>query len=101
VHSFEPLVPVLVGLLQRHVQVAVRLLGSQVDDIEFGVDVDEFSVLVDDGKSRDSPVDEFSKGFDDWRGVVSHLDVVVRTDLQVANRTREIRRRRQIVDIEV
>ena len=26
VHALEPLVPVLVGLLQRHVQVVVRLL---------------------------------------------------------------------------
>ena len=30
VHALEPLVAVLVGLLQRHVQVVVRLLGGKV-----------------------------------------------------------------------
>ena len=30
VHALEPLVAVLVGLLQSHVQVVVRLLGSQI-----------------------------------------------------------------------
>ena len=30
VHALEPLVPVLVGLLQRHVQVVVRLLRSEI-----------------------------------------------------------------------
>ena len=39
--ALEPLVPVLVRLLEGHVEVGVGLLRRQVDHVELGVDVNQ------------------------------------------------------------
>ena len=69
------------------------------DNVKLGVDVNEFAVLVNDGQSWDSLVDEFSQGFDDWRRVVGNLDVFVRPDVQFLDRLVQIVRFRKVVDL--
>ena len=71
VNAFEPFVSMFVGLLQRHIQIAVRFFGGQIlqlktfrisdrvwrkmnrrhftyDDVEFRVNVDELPIVIDD-----------------------------------------------------
>ena len=58
VDPLEPLVPVLICLFQRDVEVRVSLLSRKVNDIELGIDVDQSALLIHDRKGGDSLVDE-------------------------------------------
>ena len=70
------------------------------DDVEFCVNVDELSVVVDDRQRRDPLVHELPQRLDDGHRVFADLDVLVAADAQVVDRLREVFRLRQIVNLQ-
>lgn len=64
------------------------------NNVEFGVNVDQLSVLVDDGQRRNSLVHELPKSLDDRHRVIADLDVFVASDAQVVDGLGEVLRLR-------
>ena len=54
------------------------------DDVEFGVDIDESSLGIDDGQGGNAPFDELFEGDDDGRVRMGRFHVVVRPDPQLS-----------------
>lgn len=60
------------GVLDRDLQIVVRLVRREVDDVELGVDVDHEAALVHDRQRGDATVQEVPQRFDQRR-VLSDL----------------------------
>ena len=64
--------------------------STTYDNVEFGVNVDQFAVVVDDGQRGNPFVDEFPESLDNGHRMVADFDIFVTPDAEVVDRLREV-----------
>jgi hypothetical protein len=70
------------------------------NDIEFGVDVDQLLLVVDNRQRRDSRAHENVQRLEDGRVLADRPDLVVRADAELANCLLQKKRLRHVVDLQ-
>ncbi len=87
------------GITKQIINYVIKCCYTTYDDVKFGVNVDQFPLVVDYWKGRDSFPHKFVQSLDDASARLGDLHVVKGADAQLSNGLAQIARLGQVMDL--